>query len=267
MKRAFLVLVAVLLAWSPLAAADRLTDRDLKKLVERIDDGRHRFEDALDDKIKHNVLRGPSGEVDVERYLHDFDDNIDRLKDRLKPDYAASAEAATVLRQATAIDNFLRQQPAGVRGESEWNRLTTDLKTLAGAYGTAFPVADSTPVRRIGDGELAGVANEISRAGQRLKKSLENDLKNDAAVDKQARQMIVDEAEQFSKDGKALRERIKSGEPSSAEADRVLAGAFRLETFLVGHRAAASSTKIWSDITTRLQSLAGAYRESWPPGR
>src|SRR5262249_2921680 len=42
MSRAFLVLVAVPLASSILVAADRLTDRDLKKLVERIDDGRDR---------------------------------------------------------------------------------------------------------------------------------------------------------------------------------------------------------------------------------
>src|SRR5262245_63854450 len=104
MKGRALTLIACALSASPLAAADRLTDKDVKALVERIDDGRSRFKDALDDKIKKNILRGPSGEVDVDKFLDDFKDNIGRLKDRLKPEYSASTEAQTVLdRKSTRL--------------------------------------------------------------------------------------------------------------------------------------------------------------------
>ena len=37
--------------------APRLTDNDLKGLIESVDDARDRFEDALDGEFKHSVVR------------------------------------------------------------------------------------------------------------------------------------------------------------------------------------------------------------------
>jgi hypothetical protein len=251
---------------SPVFAADRLTDRDLKALVARIEEGRDRFDNALDDQLKRSILRGPSGEVDVNRYLNDFQESIDRLEERLKPEYAASTEAGTLLRRASGIDAFFRQQPPGTRGESEWNRLTTDLKALAGAYGTEFPLPDNASVRRMGDREVAGEVEEVSRAAERLKKSLDTDLKQDATIDKQTRQAIVGEADQLSKDAKVLRDRVKDGEPSSAETSGLLARATKLQSILESNRA-PTSAKVWTGITPRLQTVAGAYGVSWPSAR
>jgi hypothetical protein len=137
MNRTLWVVACAVLTWSPVLAADRLTDRDVKDLVARIEQGRDRFDDALDDKLKNTILRGPSGEVIVSQFLNDFQENIDRLEERLKPDYAASTEAGTLLRQASAIDRFFRQQPPGTKGE-RMEPAATDLKTLAAAYGTDF---------------------------------------------------------------------------------------------------------------------------------
>ena len=204
------------------------------------------------------ILRGPGGEVNVGQFLNDFQENIDRLEERLKPEYAASAEAATLLRQASSIDRFFRQQPAGTKGESEWNRLATDLKTLAIAYGADFPLADGASVRRIGDRELAAIADEIASSADRLRKSLDSDLKKDKRVEKPAREAVVREADVLSKDAKTLRSRVKDGKPSSAEADRVIQCAARLRAFIESHQVPASSS-IWAAITPRMHTLAGAY--------
>jgi hypothetical protein len=262
MKRMHAILLLAALAGSPVLAADRLTDKDVKALAERIDEGRDRFKDALDDKTKHSVLRGPNGEVDVSRFLDDFNDNIDKLKDRLKPEYSASSEAATVLRQASAIDAFFKRQPPGMRGESEWNRLTADFKTLAAAYGTTFPTPDSAPVRRVGDRELATSIDQVGKAADQLKKSLDNDLKKDTTMDKGARQAIVTQADQLAKDAHSVRDRVKDGKPSSAEADRMMAAA-DMQTFLDSHQVPASSN-IWTAARPQLETVANAYGRSWP---
>ena len=60
MKPLAVTFITVALLASPLVAADRLSDKDVKVLVDRIDEGRSRFKDALDDKIKKEVLRGRS---------------------------------------------------------------------------------------------------------------------------------------------------------------------------------------------------------------
>lgn len=266
MKSIPLLLGVLALCGSPALAADRLTDKDVKALVARIEQGRDRFDDALDDKVKHDVVRGPSGEVKVEHFLNDFQENIDRVEERLKPDYAASAEVATLLRQATIIDTAFRRQPGGIRGESEWNRLATDLKTLAMAYGASFPLNENATVRRVGDRELTEAIEEVADTAGRLKKSLDNELKKDTAIDKQTREAVVAEADQLAKDAKALRNRVKDGQPSSAEADQLLVDAAKMRTVIDKHQAPASAS-IWTNANEPLQILANAYGGSWVVNR
>ena len=195
MKLMPLIFVAGLFMPSPGIAADRLTDQEVKALVARVEQDRDRFDDALDGKLKQTILRGPSGEVNVDKYLNDFQESIDRVEERLKPGYAASAEVATLLHHGSAIDAFLRQQPAGTKGASEWNKLAADLKTLAAAYGADFPLAANGAVRRIGDGEVAAAADAIAKSAERLKKALDTDLKKDASIDKPTRERIGGEAD------------------------------------------------------------------------
>jgi hypothetical protein len=259
MSSSFLMAFAV----SPAMAADRLTDREVKALIEQIDENRDRFVDALDDTLKNNVLRTPKGEVDVKRYLDDFKENISRLKDRLKPEYAASAEAAAVLRQGVGIQAFFKSQPPGTRGESEWNRLATDLSVLAKAYGATFPLDDKASVRRVGDRELVTAADAVAKTAERLKKSVDNDLRTDVAVDRASREAAVLEAEALGEAAKALRDRVKDNKPSSAEAERLLTGASRMQTFINGRRMPSSST-VWVQAPAPLQTVAAAYGSAWP---
>ena len=46
----------------------------------------------------------------MERYLDDLQENVDDLKDRFKPEYAASAEVTTILRQGSDIQRFMGAQ-------------------------------------------------------------------------------------------------------------------------------------------------------------
>ena len=59
------------------------------------------------------------------------------------------------MKQGSALERYFRAQPGGTKGESEWNRLSSDLKLLAAVYGTEFPVGENTTFRRIGDKEVA----------------------------------------------------------------------------------------------------------------
>jgi hypothetical protein len=262
MKHALLAVITLAGLAAPAAGQDRLTDQDVKSLVSRIEEGRDRFDNALDDDLKGKVLRGASGEVNVKNFLDDFQKNIDRLEERLKPDYAASAEVGTLLRQGTAIDTFFRQLAPGTKGESEWNRLASDMKALAAAYTTTFPLPENAPVRRIGDGEVAETAEQLSKSASQLKKSLDADLKNNAAVDKIARDGIIQDADDWSKEAKALKSRVKDGKPSSGEAQQLLSRASRLQSFIKSNQVPASASA-WAGITSHVELLASAYNKSW----
>jgi hypothetical protein len=266
MKRTGLMLAAFAFWGSPVLAADRLTDRDVKALVTRIEQGRDRFDNALDSKLKNSILRGPSGGVNLDRFLNDFQESIDRLEERLKPEYSASAEAGALLRQASDIHSFFRRQPTGTRGESEWNRLETELRALAVAYGVSFPLEGTASVRRIGDRELAEMVDGIAHTADRMKKSLDTDLKNNAAVDRPAREAVIGEADQLSKDAKALLDRVKDGDPSSSEAEKVLARATTLQSFIDSHQVPTSASQ-WKNLAAQLEGVATAYGAGRPGSR
>src|SRR5262245_47283205 len=105
-------MIVASLSFIPAAwAADRASDKEVKELLERLNHERDRFEDQLDGKLKDSILRGPGGEVKVSRYLDDLQDNVQKMKDRFKSDYAASEEVTTVLRQATDIDRYMSTLP------------------------------------------------------------------------------------------------------------------------------------------------------------
>ena len=167
--------VAAILATMPVLLADRLTDRDVKALLERIDEERDRFEDQLDGKLKSSVLRGPSGEVNVARFLDDLQENIDKMKERFKPEYAASAEVTTVLRQASDIQRFMSKQPANFDGASEWNRLNGSLSELAAAYQATLPLPEGQSARRITDREVKLAAEELEKTADSFQEGPRHD--------------------------------------------------------------------------------------------
>ena len=266
MKHALLAMAVLASIAAPAAAQDRLSDRDVKALVSRIEEGRDKFDDALDDELKRKVLRGASGEVNVKDFLDDFQKNIDRLEERIKPDYAASAEVGALLRQATAIDRFFREHAPGTKGESEWNRLAADMKVLATAYSATFPLPENAPVRRMGDGEVAETADLLAKSAEQLKKSLDADLKKNPAVAKATRDEIIKEADDWSREAKALKSRVKDGKPSSGEAQQVLSRASRLQSFIKNNQVPAAASS-WGGINGQVQALATAYNKSWGPAQ
>ena len=246
-----------------LAQSDRLTDKDLKQLVEQIDKQRESFQGALDPKLKSSKIRQATGEVDVERYLNDFKDNIGKLKDRLKDDYSASAEATTVLRQATDIDAFFKANPLG-KAESEWNRLSAQLKTMAGSYGAGFPLAAGASVRRMSKGELSGMAKGTADSVDKFRKALENDLKADTTMDKAAKESILKEAEQLKKDAEGLASVVSTDKLSSGEADKVISRAKSLQTFMAANaKTTPTSTAAWASLTQEIGKIAGEYAKPW----
>ena len=216
LERLSVALLWCVLAWGGIAFAqsgERLTDKDVKALLESVDNARDRFEDQLDGKLKSQVLRGPNGEVDVSRFLDDLQENTGRLKERFTPEYAASAEVAAVLRQGTAVAAFMKQHP-GIKGASEWDRMAADLGRLAGVYGTRFPLEGDAPVRRVNDREAASAATTIAEHADRFK----NAVNREATLAKPAKDALKGQADVVKNAANALKSRLKDSKPSTSEA-------------------------------------------------
>lgn len=208
---------------------DRMTDKDVKALLEAVDKGRDRFEDQLDGKLKDSILRLPNGEVNVARFLDDLQENTGRLKERFTNEYAASAEVAAVLRQSTAIDAFMKQKP-GIKGASEWDSLASNLSRLAGVYGTKFPLEGDAPVRRINDAEAAKAAASVEEQADQFK----NAVNREAALAKPAKDGLKSQADIVKNAAKTLRSRLNDSKPSTSEARQLFAAINKMRESATG---------------------------------
>ena len=197
---------------------DRLTDKEVKALLDAVDKGRDRFEDQLDGTLKDSILRLPNGEVNVARFLDDLQENTGRLKERFTSEYAASAEVAAVLRQSTAIDTFMKGKP-GIKGGSEWDSLAANLSRLAAVYGTTFPLQGDAPVRRINDAEAAEAAAAIEEQADQFKGA----VNREQGLAKPAKDGLKSQADLVKNAAKTLKSRLNDSKRSTSEARQLFA--------------------------------------------
>jgi hypothetical protein len=238
-------------------ASERLSDKEVKTIIEDLDQARDRFADQLDSKVKSSVIRSPNGEVSVEKYLDDLQDNVKHLKDRFNRDYSASKEAETVLKQGSEIQTHLASQGTGtpMKGSSEWDHTALEMKRLAVAYGTTFPVPPGATVRRINDAEAASTADSLAKLGDELKKS----INDDTTLPKPARDSAKSDADAFVKAAKAVKSKVEDSKPATAETKQLLTLADKLGNFAKPGSVGPGVTKAWSAMQAPLDLLRQAY--------
>ena len=252
-----ILLAGALALWSmPVLAQarpERLADKDVKTLIDQVDQGRDKFEGNLDGQFKGSTLRGPTGEVKVSGALQDYQDNTKKLKDRFTADYSASAEVATVLKQSTAIDTFMQGSANTMKGRNEWDRQVMFLKQLAAAYGTTFPLPEGAAVRRMNDKETAGEAGAIGTAAGRFKDDV-NKASTLAKPDKDAAKKDLD---LLMKLANTVKSRTSGGKPATADLRQLLDQVAKVEAFVGAHPIAPMTN--WQAVQTSVSKLQQAF--------
>ena len=250
-------LASALALWSSPALAqdrpERLSDKDVKVLIEQVDTGRDKFEGNLDGRFKDSTLRGPSGETKVAGALQDYQDSTQKLKDRFTPDYSASAEAATVLKQSMGIDTFMEGSDSGMKGRGEWDQQSTYLRHLAEAYGTTFPLPDGATVRRMNDKETSGFATAIAAAAGRFK----TDLDKAGTLAKPDRDAAKKDADLLIKHANAVKSRTSDGKLATPELRQLVEQVARLQAFVTAHPIPTMAN--WEAVQTSFGKLQQAF--------
>src|SRR5512143_1661906 len=148
------------------AGAERMTDEQVKKLIEDIDAGYRTWKQALEKKnLDDAVITSAERTIKVKDFLKDFEKAIDLLKDRFNPGYAATPEVLTLLRRGTDVE--LRNRRENLTPDSAWLALSAKLAALAHAYQVAWPVEDvNARPARLNDDELAAKVEQMEGAAK-----------------------------------------------------------------------------------------------------
>jgi hypothetical protein len=243
---ALAALASVATSLSVQAQTARPGDRAVKDQIEQVQKSEEKFVRALDRDVKKGTVRSPNGEVDVDKFLDDFETAIERLKERFDDKYSASAELSSVMHYASGMDSFVASQPPTLKGRSEWDEFKASLNTLAGAYGSVFPVDETKPPRRMNDLEVQQAASSAIDHGSDLRRNLSDVFGKEDKAGKQAAEADI---EAMSKAAKNLKARVDDGKPASGEAAAFVDSVNKLRT-TIGDRTVTGDAKTASDGLT-----------------
>jgi hypothetical protein len=235
--------LAALFSVAAFAQSARPSDSQVEKLIEQTQQAEAEFDRALDSKLKNAIVRGPSGEVMVSIFLADFKTDIERMKERFAPKYAASAELVMIMKRSAGLDKFMDSQPASLKGRSEWDTFTASLNELAAAYGTTFPMKADSPPRRMNDLEIQQATESAVTNGQALRKSLPTIYGKE---DKDGIKAAEGHIDAMTKAAKGLKSRVDDSKPASGEAV-VFAEAVNKVKTAIGERTLTADAKTAAD--------------------
>lgn len=250
------VALIALISYPATAQVARPGDRAVTKLIENAQESIDEFARSLDRNLRRATIRGSTSEVQVENYLEDFATDVDRLRKRFKPQYAASAELVTVLRKANDIEQFVKSQPPSFKGRSEWDAAAAALNSLAAAYGTTFPAPHDVTARRVNDAEIQQAADAVGKNAKASRKALKSAFtKEESSALTQAQQQF----DSLSDAAKALKARIKAGKPASGEAGVLREQLAATEASLSGRTLDERGSAAWQSIATAVAKIDDAF--------
>ena len=146
--------------------------------------------------------------------------------------------------------------PSSMKGRSEWDSQTTNLKQLAAAYGTTFPLPDGATVRRMNDKETAKAADEVAEAADRFK----SDLDKDATLPTPAKDAAKKDVDLLIKQANAVKSRTSDGKPATGELRQLREQVAKLQTFISAHPIPTMTN--WQAVQSSLGKLQQAFGQT-----
>lgn len=251
---------AVLLTCAfPAVAQERLNDRDLRALVQRIDEDAERFEKSLNRGLDDSPLDGTWEEEEITGAVHRFEEAADRLDDEIDDRARTVATVREVLARAAILDGFVGDRPVGTVARGDWEALRARLDDLSRAFGVRWhwrfgAVATTPPAQRLDDDEMKRLIARIEERTDRLKDSLDDDL-DDTRAERRGEALLA--ALDAATD--RLRDTFDDDRQADGLVGRVLWEAGRLEQFLAGRRLGTSARGDWDLLRAELRELARGY--------
>jgi hypothetical protein len=123
---------------TPVGLPYRLSDREVERILERIEEQSGKFRSSLDSALDRSRLDDTNREDNINAFVSEFDQEVKRLHDRFDERKSVAADVQAVLDRAARIDNFMRRRGLTGRAQNEWSALRANLDQLAAAYSVAW---------------------------------------------------------------------------------------------------------------------------------
>ena len=116
----------------------RIGDKDVEKVLKRIEEQSDRFRSSLDSGLDRSRLDGTREEDNINAFVKDYYQSTKNLRDHFDDHKSTTADVQSVLDRASRIDTFMRRIRTGGNAMSDWNKLKVNLDELARVYNVTW---------------------------------------------------------------------------------------------------------------------------------
>lgn len=261
---AVIALMTGLLGSARAQAVDRLSEREMKNLLDRIERGADRFRDSIGKGLDRSRIDDTRTEDNINEYMKDFEQATDRLKGRFDDNSSAASLVEEVLRRAANIDNFMTSNRVSGRAERDWMELRGHLDELARAYNVSWSWAGlSNAPYRVDDKSVRSLLDRMETDAQRFRRSLDDSLDRSRLDDSRAEDEINRFVKEFEQATDRLEDRFNSKRTAAGDVEEVLRRAAAIDGFIRNHRMTDRAMSDWMNLRRDLDELALAYTVTW----
>ena len=254
--------------------AYRMTDRQVDALIRRVENSTDRFRASAASALDRSRYDGTATEDEMNRYVQNFEQATDALRDRFNRRASVSADVENVLRQAAFIDQFVVANRLGGRAQSDWNLVRTDLDALARAYSVGWnwnqtggviggPAYGSQRPYRVTDQQLDALIRRIENRTDTFRTALGRSLDRTRYDGTRTEDDINRFVGDFERATDTLRARFGSRTSVTADVENVLRQASLIDSFMRRNSLNQRAENQWSLLRTDLNELASTYSVAW----
>jgi hypothetical protein len=269
-RRSQVVVLAVgfaLMSGGAIAAAQqstRVSDQQARNLLSRLDTTAAAFRASFDQAINRSRINGRRAESDINQAVDDYQQAIDRLRDRVDNRQADTADVEDVLRRAASIDRFMTSNALDATAQRDWKTLRGNLDGLARAYGVAWnwTASPSTPAR-VNDQQVGQLLTRTKRDVDQFRRSLDPALRrsriDNSRQDDDINQFVMD----FGETTAHLSDHLARRQVVTSDVEDVLRNGASIDSFMQRHKLAVQAENGWLAVRRDLDELARAYDVAW----
>jgi len=260
----------------------RISDKEVEKIIKRIEQQSDRFRSSLDSSLDKSRLNGTNREDDINSFVKDYYEQTKKLRDRFDHKHSASADVQNVLERAARIDEFMRRNRLSSRAQDDWSKLKTNLDELSSAYNvswrwgeyqTTYPVEGATypagsvvggTPYRLSDREVEKTLRQIEQQSDRFRSALDRSLDKSRFNGSREEDDINRFVKEFYQSTKTLRDHFNDHKSTSGDVQGVLDRAANIDSFMRRNPMRRNdAAREWSRLRTNLDELARVYNVGW----
>lgn len=257
----------------------RLNDKDVERIIKRIEQQSDRFRSSLDDALDRSRFNGTNREDDINAFIKDFYEQTKRLRDRFDKHQSASPDVEAVLDRAARIDSFMTRNRLSSKAEEDWYTLKSNLDELAAAYNVnwrwdgyraapgIFSPSGTTVAGvpyRVSDREVERILRRIEQQSDRFRSALDSSLDKSRLDGSREEDDINRFVKEFYEQTKTLRDHFKDHKSTTADVQSVLDRAASIDSFMRRNRLRNNNAmREWDRLRGNLDELARIYNVTW----